>query len=85
MHGCNFLIRGGFNEITILKREIIYLIFWDRRINVLWRCFAQTRRAHLARFAVSHFSGTPIGGDVEKMAIKTGKIRSYGNNFKLQF
>ena len=37
MYGCNFLIRGGFNEITILKREIIYLIFWDRRINVIQR------------------------------------------------
>ena len=58
MYGCNFLIRGGFNEITILKREIIYLIFWDRRINVILRHKFRTR---IPDFSRNHH-GTGLGG-----------------------
>ena len=35
MHGRKFSIRGDFNGNIISKREMFYLIVWDRKINVI--------------------------------------------------
>ena len=36
MHGCTFKFGAILTEMTMLKKNM-YLIFWDRRINVIAR------------------------------------------------
>ena len=51
MHGCTFKFGAILTEMTMLKKNM-YLIFWDRRINVIspfFKLAGWPKRAIIAR------------------------------------